>query len=155
MSSCRSLSGYAILLCMITAGCVYSHSTLLDPGRVYPPIQPHLVRIILDPAELDGLEYDRIAIINSTGDSWWSNENQLYESIRKEAAKIGANAVFLPTIDQPSATAEVFAVAVGHLLGPSRRGEAIALRIMGPKQESRPSARPMQPMGVDCLSCHR
>ena len=87
-----------------------------------------------DEAELDTLEYTRVAIIEATGSGEFTDQTDMLEAMRERAGKIGANAILLPQINEPGAGAKVAAAVFGT--GTQRKGNVVALRILGPKKKA-------------------
>lgn len=127
----RSLIGL-LLLVVVTSSCVTTRATLLDPTTRYPSTDPSMVRIFTSEEELADYEYVRVAIINSSGNTSWTSRTQMIESMRKKAGEMGANAILMPDIAEPSAGAKIAGAVFGT--GASRQGEVIALRILGEKE---------------------
>ncbi len=120
-----------LMLGLIVSGCITTKATLLDPTVKYPSTDPSMVRIFTTEEELTKYEFVRVAIINSSGNTTWTNRAQMLESMRKKAGEMGANAILMPAIDEPSAGTKIAGAVFGT--GASRQGEVIALRILGPK----------------------
>ena len=122
------------ILALVFAACITTRSTLLNPtAQAYPPVAPDSVLIFVDVAELDSLEYVRVAIINASGSTTYTSQSGMLEAMRKKAGAVGANAIIMPEIRNPSAGAEVAGAIFGT--GTLRRGEVIAIRILGPKTD--------------------
>ena len=121
-----------LLFVVIFTGCVTTRATLLDPTVRYPSTDPSMVRIFTTEEELEAYEFVRIAIINSSGNTTWTSRTKMIESMRKKAGEMGANAILMPDIDEPSAGAKIAGAVFGT--GASRQGEVIALRILGEKE---------------------
>ena len=116
-------------------GCVRTKYTLVNPsGQRYEPVPPENVVIVTDEAELDTLEYTRVAIIEATGSGEFTDQTDMLEAMRERAGKIGANAILLPQINEPGAGAKVAAAVFGT--GTQRKGNVVALRILGPKKKA-------------------
>jgi hypothetical protein len=58
----------------------------------------------------------------------------MLDAMRKKAGAIGANAILLPQINEPGAGAKVAAAIFGT--GTQRKGNVVALRILGRKEPS-------------------
>jgi len=91
-----------------------------------------MVRIFTTEEELEDYEFVRVAIISSSGNTSWTSRTEMIESMRKKAGEMGANAILMPDIDEPSAGAKIAGAVFGT--GADRRGEVIALRILGEKE---------------------
>lgn len=98
--------------------------TLLNPAVRYPAVHPDNVRVILSESQLEGIEYDLIALIEETSHGGLfalkpkASQTQMIESIRRKAAQIGANAILLPEFNVQGINA--FS---------TRKGKTAALRI--------------------------
>ena len=121
-----------LFLGLFVSGCITTKATLLDPTALYTPVHPALVRIFTTEEELAEYEFVRVAIIDSEANTTWTSRSKMLESMRKKAGEMGANAILMPAIDEPSAGAKIAGAVFGT--GATRRGEVIALRILGPKE---------------------
>lgn len=113
------------LLAAVVA-CVSTNATVLDPTVKLARTCPDAVRLYTTPARVPST-YREVALLNSKGESNWSNEEQMMESMRKKAAELGANGIILDNIDEPSALTKV----IGHVAktGTQRKGKALAIYI--------------------------
>jgi len=126
-----------LLLCVIVAGCVSTNSVYLNPsGPRYNAVAPDSVVIFTHDSELDTLEYVRVAMIEATGSGEYTSQTGMYSAIRKKAGSLGCNGVLLPQINEPGAGAKVAGAIFGT--GTQRKGNAIAIRILG-RKETHPS----------------
>ena len=117
------------------AGCVQTKHTLVNPSaQRYEAVPPEQVWIVTAEEELDTLNYVRVAIIEATGSGEFTNQTNMLNAIRKKAGELGANAVLLPQINEPGAGAKVAAAVFGT--GTQRKGNAIAIRVLGPKTKN-------------------
>ena len=112
------------------AGCVSTNSTLLGSAQTMSAIVPASVTFYRTPDQVVG-PYSEVALLNASGDSVWTNENAMFESMRKEAAKLGANGVILEPVQEPSTALKV-AAAIFHVSAP-RKGRALAIRTLSPR----------------------
>jgi hypothetical protein len=104
-------------------GCVQTQATMLS-SKAYPPLTPEEVTIYLSEEDIPG-EYEKIAILTAKGSSGMTNEDQMYEALRKKAAKIGANGILYQKIEEPSQGAKIAGAIFGT--GTTRRSEMIAI----------------------------
>ena len=72
-------------------------------------------------------QYEEIALLNSAGDSGFTDEAKMFLSMKKKAAEIGANGVILDAVSEPSAGAKVAAAIFG--VSAQRKGKAIAIYV--------------------------
>ncbi|GMV09338.1 MAG TPA: hypothetical protein PKC83_10760 [Gemmatimonadaceae bacterium] len=122
----RRLIRLAALL--LTAACVRTNATLLNPSPIArPKVAPSAVRIYRT-ADQVGRPFEEIALLNSTGESNLTDENDLFESMRKKAGELGANGVILDAVNEASAGAKVAAAIFGT--GTQRKGRAIAIYVL-------------------------
>lgn len=109
----------------VATACVSTNATLLNPTPVARPVvAPEQVRIYRTAEQVTG-RYEEIALLNSTGESNWTNEQAMMESMRKKAGQLGANGVILDAINEAGAGAKVAAAVFGT--GTQRKGRAVAI----------------------------
>jgi hypothetical protein len=133
-----------VISSMALAGCVKTKYTLVNPSaQRYEAVQPEQVWIVTAEAELDTLNYVRIAIIEATGSGEVTDQAGMLNAMRKRAGELGANAVLLPQIHEPGAGAKVAGAVFGT--GTQRKGTAIAIRVLGPKTDVPEGARSEAP----------
>lgn len=113
------------LMLLALTGCVQTSATMLS-GKTFPELTPEEVTIYVSEEDIPG-DFERIAIINASGSSSYTNEAQLYEAVRKRAAKIGANGVLLNEIDEPGTGAKVAGAIFG--IDTKRKSEMIAIYV--------------------------
>jgi hypothetical protein len=117
---------------LILTACVSTHSVYLGPPEERTPVPADSVRIYTSESELDTLEYERVAMIEATGSGEWTSQTDMYNAMRKKAASLGCNGVILPQIDEPGAGVKIAGEIFGT--GTQRRGNAIAIQVMGKKK---------------------
>ena len=109
-------------------GCVQTNAALMDVTARRPPICPDGVKIFTDTVGIGG-RYVEVALLNSTGESNWTNETQMLSSQRKKAAELGANGILFTGIQEASAGAKVAGAFLGT--GSQRKGHATAIEVPG------------------------
>jgi hypothetical protein len=125
------------------AACVQTNTTVLNPGNIREPIDPDDVVIYTTAGKVPG-DYEEIALLNSKADSASTSEAQMFKSMRKKAAKVGANAIILDAVSEPTVGAKI-AAAVLFGTGAERKGKALAIYVIpGSKKIHRQSA-PAEP----------
>ena len=114
-------------LVVLCAGCVSTNAVQIGttPRRVAVPWKAVAVYRTAD--QVPG-KYEEIAFLVSTGDALWTNENAMWNSMKKRAGKMGANAVILDALSEPSAGAKVASAFLG-VWGAERKGRAVAIYI--------------------------
>lgn len=122
-----------VLVCAMA--CVQTNATMLNPTAVaHPATPPDQVRIYRT-ADQVKTRYDEIALLNSKGESDWTDEAKMMNSMRKKASEVGANAIILDAINEASAGAKVAAAVLGT--GTQRKGRSIAIYVY-PDSVARP-----------------
>lgn len=113
---------------LLLAGCVSTSTTMLAAGTAGPATLPDSIVIYRVASQVPG-PYRELAILDSVGDANGTNQTMMYQSMRREAAKIGANGIILDSTTEPSAAAQVAGAIFG--VGSNRRGKAIAILAEG------------------------
>ena len=103
--------------------CVMVNKTILDRSFAETPVPQDSVYLYLPGDEVP--EHTRIAILHAEGDVDITNEAEMIGAMRKEAGKLGANAIVLGEISNPG-TGERIAAAILDTTA-ERRGQAIAI----------------------------
>ncbi len=117
-----------VLAAVLFAACVQTNATMLNPSPTQrPAVPPEQVRIYRTADQVVG-RYEEVALLNSTGESTWTNEQAMLESMRRKAGAIGANAVILDALTEASAGAKVAAAVFG--VGSQRKGRAVAIFVL-------------------------
>ena len=118
------LCGLALLVTIVA--CVSTNATVLDPSIKLARTCPDAVRLFTTPARVTS-PYREVALLHSAGESGWSDEEGMMESMRNKAAEVGANGVILENIDEPSALTKVIGAVAKT--GTTRKGKALAIYI--------------------------
>lgn len=123
---------HVMLTGLLAMACVQTKSTFVDAAAPrYAPVPEDSVRIITAESELDTVQYVRVGIIEATGSGEFTSQTGMLNAMRRKAGEMGANAIVLPQINEPGAGAKVAAAIFG--VGTQRKGNVIAIRILGPK----------------------
>lgn len=122
MKSLLSVSAAVILL----GACVSTNASLIDPTVRLARTCPEGIKLYTTPDRV-GQPYREVALLNAKGESNWSDEEDMIESMRDKAAEIGANGIILSGIDEPSALTKV----IGQVAktGSQRKGKALAIHV--------------------------
>lgn len=124
---------FMVSMCSFLA-CVSTKSVYVNPSMTqYNPVPADSVRIFTTETELDSLEYVRVAIIEATGNTDWTSQTGMLKAMRKKAGKLGANGILLPAISEPGAATKIAGAVLG--IGSERKGNVIAIRILGTKKK--------------------
>lgn len=123
----------ALILIGSTIGCgVATNASLVDPSIHLARLCPDGVKLYTAPDRVT-TGYREVALLNSSGETRYSDEGDLIKSMRKAAAKVGANGIILNGIDEPSAATKVAAEVTNVItrdavpISPERKGRALAI----------------------------
>jgi hypothetical protein len=111
---------------LIAATCVRTTATRLGAGPLRPPVPEHLVAIYRTADQVPG-KYEEVALLHSTGDYTATNEEEMFKSMRKKAGEVGANAIILDAVTEPSTAGKVTHAILG--VGGERKGKALAIYV--------------------------
>ena len=122
----RNVARFAVALCAVVSltGCVTTNATRLGTGAPLTPVPVESVAIYRTAGQVPG-RYEEVALLNSTGESSWTDEAAMFKSMKKKAAELGANAIILDAVSEPSAGAKIASAVFGT--GAERKGRAIAI----------------------------
>ena len=116
-------------------GCASTSSVRLgDASHSRPAVPWQQVVVYSDAAHVPG-RYEEVALLHTTGHWGWGNEGTMYNSMKKDAGKLGANAIILDSMSEPSAGAKV-ASAIFGVGGAERKGKAMAIFVFPPGDSS-------------------
>lgn len=117
----------ALFAAFLLGACVSTNSAVLGEGSLGPRTDPREVRVFMYEDQVPG-DYERIALVTARTDVHWHDETDLIEAMRKRAATLGADAIILDDLREPS-TLEVVAEVLTDYEAP-RRGRAVAIRLL-------------------------
>ena len=110
---------------MCASGCVVTNASRLSTSSENRPlVLPQDVALYRTASQVPR-RYEEVALLNSSGDANYTNEAKMFESMKKEAGKVGANAVVLDALSEPGAGAKVAAAIFG--VSAQRKGKALAI----------------------------
>ena len=110
----------------LLAGCVSTNAAILNPSIKLAPICPDGVQLFTTTDKV-GKDYREIALLNATGETSFTTEQGMYNSLRKKAAELGANGLILDPINEPKPGTKVLAAV--HGTSAERKGSALAIDI--------------------------
>jgi hypothetical protein len=121
----KPLSGLVFAAALVCA-CVSTNAALIDPSVRLARTCPTAIKLFTTPAAV-GHPYREVAVLNAKGESNWSDEGDMIESMRDKASEVGANGIILSGIDEPSALTKV----IGQVAktGSQRKGKALAIYV--------------------------
>ena len=117
----------AVLMAVLIVGCVKVQTTLL-PGAPtdYRVFRPEAVHVLLADDE-EPEDCVRVAILHGSGSSSFTNESGMLDGLREKAGALGANALQLEGMEEPSSSERIANLRIGGFGDGQRRSEALAL----------------------------
>jgi len=112
--------------------CVSVNATKLGTESYRQPVPTDEVAVYRTADQVPG-RYEEIALLNAKGDSSWSSESGMFKQMKKKAGRMGANAIILDAVSEPSAGAKIAGAIFG--VGAERKGKAIAIFVFPPEKE--------------------
>lgn len=123
----------ALMLVLFFSGCVSTRATMLGTATMtHPAISAQAVKLYRTADQVPG-RYEEIALLHSHGDYYYTNEPGMFESMREKAAELGANAIILDALTEPSAGAKIAGAFLGY--SAQRTGKSIAIYVYPPSQQ--------------------
>jgi hypothetical protein len=116
----------SVLLAVVVCACVSTNAALIDPSVQLARTCKSAIKLYTTPDRV-GKPYREVAVLNAKGESNWSDEGDMIESMRGKAAEVGANGIILSKIDEPSALTKVIGEVVKT--GSQRKGNALAIYV--------------------------
>jgi hypothetical protein len=108
---------------LLVAGCVtVSKSVLMD--RSMYPVPEQQVQVLL-PGDSIPPACERVALLHASGDEDFTDEGDIWNKLREEAGKLGANAVLIHDIEDPGAAERISSAVFGT--ESDRDADAVAL----------------------------
>lgn len=120
------LSRLSILGAALVCACVSTNASLIDPTVHLAETCPSAIKLYTTPDRV-GQPYREVAVLNAKGESNFSDEGDMVESMRKKAAEVGANGIIMGGIDEPSALTKVIGQVANT--GSQRKGKALAIYV--------------------------
>lgn len=120
------------LSAVFLAGCVTASVSRLDNTQ-RPPLETSEVTIYLEEDDIPG-EFEKMAVIDISGTSGWTDEEQLYNKAREEAAKIGANGVLFESLEEAGTGEKVASALFGT--GADNDAKMIAIYVSSTNDDS-------------------
>ena len=116
----------AVSVVALVVACVQTNAVRLGNAPVREPVPQDQV-VVYRTADQVPRRYEEVALLNATGEASWTNEEKMFNSMRKKAGEMGANAIILDAISEPGAGAKVAGAILGT--GAERKGKAIAIYV--------------------------
>jgi len=123
------------LVILVLVACVTTKAVRLGTAPTRLSVDWQQVAVYRTADQVPG-KYEEIALLSSTGEAMWTNEEQMWKSMKKKAGKLGANGIILDAMSEPSAGAKVAAAFLG-VGGAQRKGKAIAIYILPAEEQKK------------------
>ena len=104
-------------------GCVSVSKSVLVKGL--PPVPMENVTVYFADDEIP--EHTRVAILAAAGDYALTSSGKMFDKLREQAGKLGANGVIVGEIREPSGGTKIANALLGT--GANRRSQAIAILV--------------------------
>jgi len=117
-------------LVTLALACASTKAVRPDANAARSPIAATQVSIYRTVRQLPG-PYEEVALLDSGGSSDVASEAQMFDSMRATAARLGANAIVLDALSEPTAGARV-AASVSRTTS-HRKGRALAVYVYPPE----------------------
>lgn len=111
----------------ILSACTSTNAVLLGGTGTYPELAPAEVRVFLHEENVPG-DFERIALVTAESNASWTDEADLIRAMRRRAAKMGADAIIIGDLHDPTTLERVAQVLTDY--EPQRRGRALAIRMV-------------------------
>lgn len=111
----------------VLSACTSTRAVLLGGTGTYPELAPGEVRVFLHEENVPG-EFERIALVTAESNASWTDETDLIRAMRRRAAKMGADAIIIGDLHDPTTLERVAEVLTDYQ--PQRRGRALAIRLV-------------------------
>lgn len=106
--------------------CMSTKAVRLGDQIVRPILAWQQVKVYRTADQVPG-KYDEVGLLMTTASTIWTSEKGMWNSMKKKAAKLGANAIILDAISEPSAGAKIAGAIFG--VGINRKGKAVAIYV--------------------------
>ena len=116
----------AVSLVALIVACVQTNAVRLGNAPVREPVPEDQV-VVYRTADQVPRRYEEVALLNARGEASWTNEEKMFNSMRKKAGEMGANGIILDAITEPGAATKVAGAILGT--GAERKGKAIAIYV--------------------------
>lgn len=121
------LALFIVSFVFCSIACVTTKAVRLGDAIAGPVIPWQKVKVFRS-ADQVKVDYVEVALLVGSGDSIWTSEKGMWNSLKKKAAKLGANAIILDAESEPSAATKILGAALFGI-GGQRKGKAIAIYI--------------------------
>jgi len=123
---------FLILLIVFTISCVATTAVQLGDQTKLAPVEWQKVAVYRTADQVPG-NYREVAFLSSKGSTMFTSEGGMWKSMQKKAGKMGANAIILDAMSEPTTGAKIAGAFLG--VGVNRRGKAIAIYVFAKEEE--------------------
>jgi hypothetical protein len=123
---------WVIVFMAIAIGCVSTSAVRIGNQAARPQTNWKNVAVYRSADQVPG-KYEEVGLLVSTGEAMYSSEAQMWKSMQKKAAKLGANGIILDAMSEPKSGAKIAAAVLG-VGGAERKGKAIAIFVFPPEK---------------------
>jgi hypothetical protein len=116
----------AALCVALSAGCVSTNAVRLGNAPTRPAVDLEHVAVYRSAGQVPG-RYEEVALLNSTGNTAYTDEAKMLKDMRYTAGKMGANAIILDAVSEPGAATKIAGALLGT--GSERKGKAVAIYV--------------------------
>lgn len=109
---------------LLFAACQPVRVTRVGSAPARPPVLTDSVRVFYSRDAVPG-RYEEIALLSTNAEWLTRGHEAMYAALRKKAGEIGANAVILSPVEEPTAVAKVASILISSPA--TLRGSAIAI----------------------------
>lgn len=121
-----------VLLIAFTVSCVATTAVQLGDQTKLTPVAWQKVAVYRTADQVPG-QYREVAFLSSKGSTMFTSEGGMWKSMQKKAGKMGANAIILDAMSEPTTGAKIAGAFLG--VGVNRRGKAIAIYVFSEEKE--------------------
>lgn len=114
-----------IAVLIFFSGCITMETTTLGPTN-FPPVPASEIWVFFSEEEIEH-DFTRIALFHLEGDATWTQESKMIDKAKIRAGEMGANAIVLRDMHEPSDGAKIASEVLGTTA--ERRGSIVAIRI--------------------------
>jgi hypothetical protein len=115
-----------VVLGLLTIACVRTNAVRLGNAPTRPKVALDQVAVYRTAAQVPG-KYEEVALLNSTGNTTWTDEAKMLKNMQFTAGEIGANAIILDAVNEPGAATKIAGAILGT--GAERKGKAVAIYV--------------------------
>jgi hypothetical protein len=115
-----------VVIGLATSACVTTNAVRLGNAAARPKIGLDQVAVYLSASQVPG-KYEEVALLNSTGNTAYTNEAKMLKNMRFTAGEMGANAIILDAVVEPGAATKIAGALLGT--GAERKGKAVAIYV--------------------------